>query len=110
MPVGLHVLGPDGDEQLAVPGPLRSTLTHDLAPALQRHLTAAVTSSPGGSAPVTLRSDAAGDARVRLDVSGLVIERSVAGHPNVECDGTPTIRAAARASTRAAPRRARSPT
>lgn len=90
MPVGLHVIGPDGDEQVAVPGPLRTTLTHDLAPALQRHLTAAVRDGTGGTAPVTLRSDATGDARVRLTVSGFVIERRVEGRPSVECEGAAT--------------------
>ncbi|CAM5780276.1 hypothetical protein [Cellulomonas persica] len=90
MPVGLHVVGPDGDEQLAVPGPLRTTLTHDLAPALQRHLAAAVVDQEGGTAPVTLRSDATGDAYVRLAVTGLVIERAIEGRPSVECDGAPT--------------------
>ncbi len=90
MPVGLHVIGPDGDEQLAVPGPLRSTLTHGLAPALQRHLAAAVTAPAPGTAPVTLRSDAAGNALVRLDVTGFVIERTVEGRPSVESEGLPT--------------------
>lgn len=91
MPVGVHVLGPDGDEQLAVPGPVRATITHDLAPALQRHLTAAVGTAPGGTAPITVRSDAQGDARVLLRVTGVVIERTLDGRLTAECEGTPTV-------------------
>ncbi|GEK21069.1 hypothetical protein [Cellulomonas xylanilytica] len=90
MPVGVHVLGPDGDEQLAVPGPVRARITHDLAPALQRHLTAAVTAAPGGTAPITVRSDAQGEARLQLRVDGVVIERTLDGRLTVECDGAPT--------------------
>ncbi|WP_456788803.1 hypothetical protein [Cellulomonas sp. P5_C5] len=90
MPVGVHVLGPDGDEQLAVPGPVRSPITHDLAPALQRHLAAAVTTAAGGTAPITVRSDVQGDAHVLLQVSGVVIERALDGRLIVECDGAPT--------------------
>ncbi|UJP39272.1 hypothetical protein [Cellulomonas palmilytica] len=90
MPVGLHVDGPDGDEQLAVGGPVRSRVSHDLAPALQRHLAAAVRTEPGGSAPVTLRSDVVGDAHVQLDVRDVVIERALDGRLTVECDGSPT--------------------
>lgn len=89
MPVGLHVLGPGGDEQLLVPGPLRSTVTHELAPALRRHLSAEVV-APGGTATVTLRADAAGEAHVRLDVRDLVVERVVEGRPTVRCEGVPT--------------------
>jgi len=92
MPVGLHVVGPDGDEQLALSGPVRSTLTHDLAPALQRHLAAAVvgTGTSGGTAPVTLRSDVVGSARVMLDVRDVVVERAVPGRLTVESEGVPT--------------------
>ena len=92
MPVGLHVLGPDGDEQLALTGPVRGTLTHDLAPALQRHLAAAVVGSgaSGGTAPVTLRSDVVGSACVALDVRDVVLERAVPGRVSVESEGVPT--------------------
>ena len=90
MPVGLHVLGPDGDEQLAVAGPVRGRVSHDLAPALARHLAVAVRTEPGGTAPVTVRSDVVGEAHVQLDVQDVVIERALDGRLTVSCDGTAT--------------------
>ncbi len=93
-PIGLSIVGPDGQEQSAHPGPLTSSISVDLTAVMKRHL-----GNPGPpanpptppTAELKLNVTSPGSATLFWYVSGMVIERALPEPVQVTCSGRPAV-------------------
>lgn len=88
-PIGLSVVGPDGQEQFALPGSFTDATSADLTAVMKRYLGNLPADAPP-SASIRIEVDTVGELSTCWSTTGEVLERPIEERLSVSAEGIPT--------------------